>query len=412
MSGPGVVLIHYTFPGVPGGVEMVMARHAAALRDAGARVTIVAGRGTLPVRGVRRHRIAELDSRHPRVERIFRALARGSVPDDHERLARSLQERLGPLLRVADRIVVHNALTLHKNPPLGAALHRLAPTLRGRLIVWVHDLAWTNPQYAEERHAGEPWDLFARPADGARYVAVSEQRRDETARLLRISPAEIAVVPNGVDRQTLARLSAAGSRLAERLRLSDAYPILLLPARLTRRKRIEVAIEAAAELARRGLRPRLVVTGSPGPHNAQNALYLEELRTAAKRARGSVVLVHDVVGRPVPYRVLADLYALADALVFPSESEGFGIPLLEAAATRTPIVCSDIPAHRAIAGDDATYVARDAGASELADAIQTTLRQDRAARLRSRVLDEYDWAAVLRDRVVPLVLDGIRRRTA
>lgn len=412
MSAPTVLLLHYTFPGVAGGVEMVMARHAAALRDSGARVIIAAGRGALSVRGVRKLRIAELDSRHPRVERIFRALARGSVPDDHARLARTLAERLCPLLRSADRVVVHNALTLHKNAPLAAALHELAPAFRGRLIVWVHDLAWTNPQYAEERHAGEPWDLFARPASGARYVAVSEQRREETARLLRLPLEEIAVVPNGVDREALLRLSTAGSRLVQRLGLAEGYPVLLLPARLTRRKRIEVAIDAAAELRRRGLRPKLVVTGGPGPHNARNALYLQELRAAVRRSGGAVALLHDLVGRSLPYRVLADLYAVADALVFPSESEGFGIPVVEAAVTRTPIVCSDIPAHRAIAGDDATYVSPDAPGSELADAIQKVLTEDRAARLASRVRDEYDWSTILRDRVVPLVLDGIRRRTA
>jgi glycosyltransferase involved in cell wall biosynthesis len=217
MSAPNVVLVHYTFPGVPGGVEMVIGRHAAALRDAGARVAIAAGRGTLSVRGVRRCRIAELDSRHPRVEAVFRALARGSVPDEYGRLTRLLVERLRPVLRGADRVVVHNVLTLHKNPPLTAALRELAPALRGRLIAWVHDLAWTNPQYAEQRHAGEPWELFASALPGVRYVAVSDQRRHETARLFGIAPETITVVPNGVDRDELLRLSSGGRRLAERL---------------------------------------------------------------------------------------------------------------------------------------------------------------------------------------------------
>ena len=50
------------------------------------------------------------------------------------------------------------------------------------------------------------------------------------------------------------------------------------------------------------------------------------------------------------------LYALADVLVLPSANEGFGIPVLEAALHRLPIVCSDLASLRAVAGDGATYV--------------------------------------------------------
>jgi len=49
------------------------------------------------------------------------------------------------------------------------------------------------------------------------------------------------------------------------------------------------------------------------------------------------------------------LYQHAEAFVFPSRYEGFGIPLLEAAAEGCPIVCSDTPCFREVAGDCATY---------------------------------------------------------
>ena len=400
---PRVLLLHYTFPGIVGGVEMVLARHAAALRDAGADVVIAAGRGRTGVAGVRSARIPELDSRHPMVERVFRELAAGEVSERLERLRERIRERLAPDILRSERVVAHNVLTLHKNPALALALRDLARGMTpGKLVVWVHDLAWTDRRYARQRHDGEPWDTFARPIPGARYVAVSEARRDETAQLLGIPDDAIAIVPNGIDLDEVLRLSSTTRALVDRLGLGGAT-VLLLPARLTRRKRVEVAIDAAAALSRRGRRIRLLVTGGPGPHNADNVRYLEELRGRVTASRGAAVLLHDAVPGPLSHRAVMELLSLADALVFPSEHEGFGIPLLEAAALRVPIIASDIPAHRALVGEQATYVAPDADADQLAAAIEHALESDAAARRRA-VAREHEWSRILADRVVPLVL--------
>jgi len=176
----------------------------------------------------------------------------------------------------------------------------------------------------------------------------------------------------------------------------------VLPARLTRRKRVEAAIAATAALRGRGRAAMLVVTGPPGPHNAANAQYLDELTTLAEGVEGVRLLY--ALGLKAPYRVIADLYALADVLVLPSQSEGFGIPLLEAALHRLPIVCSDLPTLRALAGDAATYVPPDASGEVIADAIERTLGEP-GPRFRSRVR-AMAWSRVLAERVVPLVLDG------
>lgn len=57
----------------------------------------------------------------------------------------------------------------------------------------------------------------------------------------------------------------------------------------------------------------------------------------------------------VPDEDLAVLYRAAEAYVFPTLSEGFGIPPLEAMASRLPVVCSDIPVLREVCGDNALY---------------------------------------------------------
>ena len=77
--------------------------------------------------------------------------------------------------------------------------------------------------------------------------------------------------------------------------------------------------------------------------------------------------------------------------------------MLEAALHRRPIVCSDLPTLRALAGDAATYVPPDADGDELADAVVRALDRPEA-RLRTRART-HAWARVLAERVVPLVLE-------
>ena len=59
---------------------------------------------------------------------------------------------------------------------------------------------------------------------------------------------------------------------------------------------------------------------------------------------------------PVGRDDIFPLFAGADLFAFPSRHEGFGIPVLEAMAQDTAVVCADIPALREVGGDAARYV--------------------------------------------------------
>jgi glycosyltransferase involved in cell wall biosynthesis len=385
-------------------VEQVMGVHAAALRDAGALVTIVAGRGGLSPRGVRVARIVEADSRAALPVRVREALARGEHPREYDALVARLVRKLRPYVAKADRVVAHNILTMPLNLALTAALARLAAEHPGKVIAWTHDIAHFDPRYDAFKRPGEPWDLIARALPGVRYVTVSQERADQFAELTGLARNEISVVTNGVDVPEVLGLSASGKRLAERLGLFDADPLLLLPVRLTRRKRIEAAIDATAVLRERGCNAKLVVTGRTGPHDYRNRAYLRELADRAAKVEGVKLLA--AMGIRVDYDQVVDLYALADVLVFPSESEGFGIPMLEAGLHRMPIVCSDIPALRETGGDDPIYVPADASPAVIADGVMRALRSP-VMRMRARAL-AHAWPRVLRDRVLPVILEDAR----
>ena len=400
---PTVLFVHYTFPGVVGGVETVVKHHALGLAPL-AEVGLMAGRGPVDVRGVPAVRIRLLDSLHPRISEVTGEIVRGDGSEAFAAVRRRIASALQPHFAAADRVVLHNVATMSLNLPLVAALHDLAPGLPdGRLIVWVHDLAVLRPD-GMTLEDDDPRRLLSRPLPGARYVAVSEERRVATASALGLPPSSILVVPNGVDIARVLRLSRTTTALVERLGLSAADPLLVLPARLVRRKRIELAIDAARILRDRGQDARLVVTGGPDPHDRDGMAYLEELRALVVANGSRDVLLVDEIGRSADERLVADLYALADALVYPSASEGFGLPMLEAAVARLPIVCTDLPVLREVVGPAATFVPLDGGPTDFADGIERALALAPAAGLAGRVRRKSDWHRIVAEQVVPAVL--------
>ena len=91
---------------------------------------------------------------------------------------------------------------------------------------------------------------------------------------------------------------------------------------------------------------------------------------------------------------MAQLYRVADAVVLPSESEGFGLPLLEAGLARVPVACTDLEVLREVAAGGAWTFPRKAGAQAVASAVESALRS-RSSRLRRRVQSVYTWSSVI-----------------
>ncbi len=366
-----------------------MAAQARLLRERGHDVLVVAGRGdALPV--------PEIDSRHPEVEGMARRLAAGDAAREaFAALQDRLVERLRPVLADRDLVVAHNVMTMPFNLPLAAALPRAGPPV----LAWTHDLAWTNPRYAAFRRLGTPWSILHQPQPRTRYVAISRLRRRELARALGLPERRIPVVPNGVAPEDFWSLSPRTRELMARADLGQADPFILVPVRITPRKRLELALQVAALLLPDHPRLRLVVSGPLGPHSVDNTAYAGRLRRlGSELGLGSAAtflceLASPDGQHPVDDSVIAELYRLADLVLLPSEQEGFGLPALEAALARAPLVCADIPALRETAGGAFTFPA-DGSAAQMAAVVERALRS-RPVRTRRRVLDCFRWSTVV-----------------
>jgi glycosyltransferase involved in cell wall biosynthesis len=390
---------------VVGGVERVLEQQARLFAAAGHRVRVVAGRGQAQP-GVRFMREPLLDSRLARILAAKAELDAGRLPADWERLVAEVFRRLKAALRGVDVLIAHNVASLHKNLALTAALHQLWQ-LRTfpRLVLWHHDLAWGSQRYQAELHPGHPWDLLRTAWPGAVQVTISEARQAELSPLIGLPGEQIRVVPNGIDANAFLKLSPGTVALAEKLGLGTASPLLLLPARLTGRKNIELALRALAALRTRLPEAALLVTGPLGPHNPANQAYFDSL--LALRAQLGLqdrahFLAEHVTGF-VPDEVVNDLYRLADALLLPSRDEGFGIPVLEAGLAGKPVFCADIPALRELGGEDADYFSPNAPPAEVAELIAQTLQASPSWRLAGRVRSEYTWEQIYARHLAPLV---------
>ena len=103
-----------------------------------------------------------------------------------------------------------------------------------------------------------------------------------------------------------------------------------------------------------------------------------------------------------PYRpdaTLAQLYAGADAVLFLSAYEGFGLPVVEAQAHGIPVVCSDIPVLREVGGAGALYVDRanpEAVAEALAAVMRDPARRDKLVRAGRGNASRFSWGETAR----------------
>ena len=401
-----------------------MTTHARLLEAEGHDTMIVAGRGDPQSLGLHGLIIPELDSRHPQILEAQKALLVGEdgAAAEFERWVDRICILLENVLGGVDACIVHNAFTLHKNLALTLALSRLAQSKIGvpsrpprskiervRWIAWCHDLAWNNPLYKDELLPDWPWTALKTSLPNVHYVAISEQRREEMAALFDVPKRNIELVPNGIDPELFTPSSPQMTELRTQFRWNERDWVFLAPVRVTRRKNLELAIDITAAVRDVGHKPLLVVTGPPGPHNIHSNKYLDEL-IARREALGLedevlFLAVEGDKGEPfdVSDAMMAELFWWSDALLITSVQEGFGLPILEAGLVRLPVFCTNIPVLREVGGGNANYFDPAHDPAKIAEMMLNTLEKPGVASLRRKVIRDYLWDAIVKDKLLPLL---------
>jgi alpha-1,3-rhamnosyl/mannosyltransferase len=321
MLSVGVNLL-WCRPGLVGGSEEYLARSllglAATAPDIVARLVVAPG-----------YREA-----HPELAARF-DLVVGPAATRRRRSARILAETRSLPALLGDVAVAHHA---GGTMPVGGGRSRSPAT-----VLTIHDLQYLRfPAYFSRPRRTYLRLRVPSSARAAGVIAVpSEYVRSTVIDRFGIDPPRVLVVPHGVDPPGSSSSLADPTELRTRYGLGSRR-VLVYPAITHPHKGHRFLIDV---FATRWADPDLVLVLLGGPGAADR----EVTRAIAARGCGGRVV------RPgrVPAADRDGLIALAEALVFPSEYEGFGAPVLEAMALGTPVVASDQAAIPEVVADAA-----------------------------------------------------------
>ena len=270
---------------------------------------------------------------------------------------------------------------------LHATNYFMPPAKRARRVVSFYDLAFLiAPELCSPKIRGifsKQVRRFAREADA--IVACSESTKADIVRLLDVDPAKIAVAYGAVD-EDFAPMDADAAEHLVGERLGVYGPYLLFVGTLEPRKNVPTLLRAFARLAKE-IPHKLILAGGQGWNAGEILETIEALGLSGRVVRAGYVQTQGELGA---------LYSAADAFVFPSLYEGFGLPVVEAMKCGCPVVTSDNSSMPEVGGSAAVYCdAQDA--EGLASAIRgvledTALRENLAASGLERA-KRFSWQA-------------------
>ena len=226
-----------------------------------------------------------------------------------------------------------------------ATEHLLPPFRQTPTVLTVHDLIFRHLPAHHKRlnrwYLNATMPLYCRRA--SHIIAISQQTRRDLIGAYGVDPEKVSVIYEAADPRFRPQPAEAVERVRARYGLPERY--LLFVGTIEPRKNLGRLLNAFEAAQAEGLSDGLVIVGRKGWLYEDFFARLE--RSPAREA------VH--FPGYVPDEALPPLYAGAQALVFPSFFEGFGLPVLEAMACGTPVATSDSSCLPEIGGEAAIY---------------------------------------------------------
>jgi glycosyltransferase involved in cell wall biosynthesis len=234
-----------------------------------------------------------------------------------------------------------------------------------------------------------------------RIIAISDFTKTEIVKYTSAEPARIDVTHLGVDdcfakalpasKLAMARHRLAGGDGSYILCVSNTYP----------HKNIDAAVRVFGTLASE-IPHRFVLVGQPRLGEPQVAAAWKGLDDQSRAIRHTRLSGSDLIA----------LYQGANIFLFPSRYEGFGLPVLEAMMSGTPVVASPAASIPEVGGQDIVYADPESPRA-LADAVRAVLAwspEHRRERVESakRWASQFNWRSTA-ERTIKVFADSIEK---
>ena len=260
----------------------------------------------------------------------------------------------------------------------------------GKSIITVYDMVSERfPETMDKRNRNLLRKFLAKSCKKADIIiTISEFSKREITDCLGISPEKIRVALCGYESKMYYPPVDAAEKVNFRQKLERMYqissPYILYLGTLEPRKNVDVLLDSFAALHSRFPDLKLVIAGGLGWQYEKTLAHLTDLGLGDSIVRTGYI----------PETDKRMFYASAEVFVFPSLYEGFGLPVLEAMASGTPVVCSNTSSLPEVVGE-AGLLCDPGNAQAFADAIEriltdTDLRASLMARQRDRVT-QFTW---------------------
>jgi glycosyltransferase involved in cell wall biosynthesis len=257
-------------------------------------------------------------------------------------------------------------------------------------VVTLHDVCFrTHPDHFADGGRGGDAVLAAAVQSANEIVTPSTESKRGVVAAYAVDERRVTVVRHGIEPVFTPAAVAGDTQTLHNLGIEPPY--FLCVSTHEPRKNLRVLARAfACFLEQRGDQdaiPQLVLVGRPSPDTAGVVEVLSTSPLAARQTR----FVNGLSDAQ-----LASVYRQAQAVVLPTICEGFGFPLLEAIASGTPAIASELAVFRELVDDAALFVPpHDVGAwvAALDRASCDTGLKHRAQQVAHRVSCQFSWRA-------------------
>lgn len=405
-----IALLHFSYPPSIGGVEEFIRQQAKILSSFGYGISVITGFGKEPDGKIKLVEVPQLQSLYNTNPNLYEKILKiGIKEEEFVKLSQLIEEKLEENLKDYDVVIVHNMLNLTHNIPFIVSFKNYVKRHpEKKYISWIHDHKYIGFDKVRTADFSLPDDvnsLLIQKIAGVRYVCISETLKLLLTKVTNLQSEEITVIPNGINIKEFLEIDDDIWEIIEKNNLRARFPIILSPVNIIERKNIEYSLDIAFKLKKFYPNLAYIITGRVSHHKERKEYYDLLINKIKKdEMEENVLFLYESIKRSLHKSEIHDFYSISDMIFYFSKSENFGLPLLEASLTKTPIFISNLHVFKEVGSDYFTYVDTEKKQpEEMAKDIVDYVENSKRIMMNKIVKEKYDLFDITKRLLVPII---------